>query len=63
MTLMIVCVMLHVLLCFGHRQLGKRVVLILVFHVEKLWTRLDVVFYGLNRFFYPQITRDCMNYT
>ena len=24
-TLMITCVMLHLQLCFGHRQLGKRV--------------------------------------
>ena len=35
--------MLHVLLCFGHRQPGKHVLFILVFHIEKFWARLSVV--------------------
>ena len=39
------------------------VLFILVFHIEKLLARLDVVFYGLNLFFHPQITRACKNYT
>ena len=34
MTLMIVYVMLHVYLYFGHRQLGKPVSFILVSHIE-----------------------------
>ena len=58
---MIVCLMLHVQLCFGHGELGKRVLFILVYHIEKLWARLNVVFYGLNRFFHPQITRAYKN--
>ena len=55
--------MLHVYLYFGHRQLGKRVLFILAFHIEKPWARLDVIFYGLNRFFHPKITSACRNYT
>ena len=49
---------------FGHRQLGKRVLFILVFLIEKLWAQKDVVFYGLNCFFFrPQITIACEDYT
>ena len=46
-------------MCFGHRQLGKHVLFIIVFHIEKLWAPLDVVLYGLNRSFHPQITGAC----
>ena len=35
---------------FRHRQFGKRVLFILVFHIEKLLAWLDVVFYDLYRF-------------
>ena len=36
---------------------------ILVFLIEKLWVQKDVVFYGINCFFLPQITIACKNYT
>ena len=36
---------LHVYLYFGHGQLGKRVLFILVFHIVKPWARLDAIFY------------------
>ena len=52
-TLMVVCVILQVYLYFGHRQLGKRVLFILVFHIKQPWARLGVIFSGLNRFFHP----------
>ena len=58
-TLMIFCVMLQVYLYFGHRQFGKRVLFIIVFHIETPCARLDVIFYG----FHPQITSACKNYT
>ena len=48
---------------YRHRQLGKRVLFILVFLLENLWARKDVVFYGINCFFRPQITIACENYT
>ena len=51
MTLMTVCVLSSVLSGFGHRQLGKRFLFILVFLLEKLWARKDVVFYGIFFFF------------
>ena len=35
---------------------------ILVLLIEKLWARKDVVFYGINCFFRPQITIACENY-
>ena len=41
----------------------KRVLFILVLLIEKLWARKDVVFYGINCFFCPQITIACENYT
>ena len=37
--------------------------LFLFFLIEKLWAQKDVVFYGINCFFLPQITIVCANYT
>ena len=36
---------------------------ILVFLLEKLWAQKDVVFYGINCVFHPQITIAYENYT
>ena len=45
---------------FGHRQLGKRVLFILVFLIEKLWARKDVVFYGINCLFFLSVNHYCL---
>ena len=37
------CYVRCVIIFWTYRQLGKHVLFILVFHIEKLWARLDVV--------------------
>ena len=48
---------------FGHKQPGKCVLFIFVFHIEHHWARLDVVFYALNLFLHLQITSVCKKHT
>ena len=48
---------------FGHKQPGKCVLFIFVFHIEHHWARLDVVFYALNLFFHLQITSVCKKHS
>ena len=43
---------------FGHRQLGERVLFILVYLIEKLWVQKDVVFYGIN--FFSSANHNCL---
>ena len=48
---------------FGHKQPGKCVLFIFVFHTEHHLARLDDVYYGLNLFFHLQITSVCKKHT